>query len=308
MQIDDQLLDAAAGNGFLLTKAMVVRSGISEHQWARRRREGHWLQVVPGVWHHRATPLTFELKVRAAATWLGRNAALYGAAAGRWLGLEGCETERVEFLVPRGRRHLSPWLGLHTTHSWTSGDLLTVDGVRTCNATRAIIDMATSARPRAVEAAIDSAVRLRRTSVPTLVRRIDELGGSGRPGTRLLRTLMLDSGGESYLERRFLRIIREHGFPRPSTQVTHRPGTTLVIRVDFEFPAFDVVVEVSGKRGHSSDRDRREDVRRRNWLTGIGKTVTEFTTADVLDDPEYVVTTLQRHVSRHPIPGNGAEE
>lgn len=296
VDIDTILIDVASRHHHLLTRSMVRDAGISDARWLRRVHDGTWLELAPGVFRHSATQVTFELLVRAGSLWLGHDAALYGRTAGRWLGLDGCDTDAVEFLVPRGRRFLPAWLVLHTTLAWSTGDVVTIDGVRTCTATRAIIDMAANSPARAVEAAIDSAIRLRRTSVPTIVRRLDELGGKGRPGTRLIRALLLDSGGESYLERSFLSIVRRHQLPRPSTQVTYRTDGNKVIRVDFEYATIGLVVEVSGKRGHASGRDLQKDARRRNALTAAGKTWIEFTTADVLDDPDYVVRTLRTHL------------
>jgi hypothetical protein len=179
--------------------------------------------------------VTWELEVRAGSLWLGRDAGLHGGAALRWLGVEECADATAAFLVPRSRRHVPPWMDIHTTTQWTRGDFVPRDGVLCSTATRAIIDLAATAAPRVVEGAIDSAIRMRLTSVPTLTSRLRELAGSGRSGTRLLRTLLLDSGGESFLERAFLKLARIHGLPRPATQIVYRTDTNLAIRVDFEY-------------------------------------------------------------------------
>jgi very-short-patch-repair endonuclease len=113
----------------------------------------------------------------------------------------------------------------------------------------------------------------------------------GRPGIRALRELLLDSGGESFLERRFLQLMRAAHLPKPSTQVAYA-ASGRAMRVDFEFPGLDVVVEVSGRLGHTTDRDRQKDARRRNALQQLGNRVLEFTTADVMSSPDYVLTTL----------------
>ena len=57
--------------------------------------------------------------------------------------------------------------------------------------------------------------------------------------------------------------------------------------------ATNVIVEVSGRLGHTSDRDRQKDARRRNALQQLGKTVLEFTTVDVMSAPDYVLNTLR---------------
>jgi very-short-patch-repair endonuclease len=212
-----------------------------------------WLPVAEQVFRHAATPQTWELRVRAAALSLGRDAALYGPTAARWWSLDA--------------------------------------GVRTTTATRTIIDLAASRHPAdSIEKAIDSAIRLRLTSIPRLTRRMAELA-PGRSGIQLLRELLLDSGGESFLERRFLRLTRSARLPRPTCQVVYATNGR-AMRVDFEFTHTNVVVEVSGRLGHTSDRDRQKDACRRNALQQLGKTVLEFTTVDVLSSPDYVLATL----------------
>jgi very-short-patch-repair endonuclease len=291
-----ELIRAASQHHSLLTITKVRELGISEARWARLRHAEVWIEMVPGVWRHAATPRNWQLEVRAGSLWLGKEAGLHAAAALRWLGVEGCENATADFLVPRSRRHVPQWMNIHTTTSWSRGDFVRKDGVLCSTATRAIIDLAATAAPRVVESAIDGAIRMRLTSVPTLTSRMRELAGPGRTGTRLLRALLLDSGGESTMERAFLKLVRQHGLPRPATQVAYRTDTNLAIRVDFEYLLHGVVVEVSGRRGHASDSDRRHDARRRNELQRRGKKVIEFTTADVLEDQEYVVRTLREHL------------
>ena len=293
MKHDSELIALAAANHHFVTSTEVKAAGLSPSQWERRRRSGLWLPIVPGVWRHAATPLTWEMKVRAGSRWLGREAGLYGMSALRWWGIDGCTTETVAFLTPRARRHLTPWLELHTSCDWPRGSVLTHRGVRTCDATRAIIDAARTHEASELAAAIDGAIRARRTSLPTLTARMTKLAGRNRIGIDLLRELLLDSGGESFLERRFLRLLRSHNIPRPTTQVVHRPRGARVIRVDFEFTRENLVVEVSGRVGHVSDADRTKDATRRNWLQSQGKRYLEFTTTHVISDPGYVVTTLR---------------
>ena len=257
---------------------------------------GEWIAVMPTVWRHVATPETWELRVRAGSQWLGTNAALAGRSAAAWWGLEGFERDVVEFVVPRVRRALGG-VAVHLARDWSPKDLLRKDDVRLTSATRTIIDLAGhGATPLQLERAIDSAVRMRLTSIPTLTKRMSELAKPGRPGIPLLRELLLDSGGESALERRFLRIIRAARLPRPQTQVTFKVRTTRAIRVDFLYPRQMVVVEVSGRVGHASDADRRKDARRRNELQHRGFVVIEFTTTDVMTDPEYVESTIRREL------------
>ncbi len=290
-----RLIELSRSRHHLVTRDLVSRAGLSSDQWDRLTGTDVWLPIVPGIWRHEATPPSWEMRVIAGARWLGPDAALHGISASRWLGMEGSDTDRVGFLTPRARRHLPPWLELHTTLQWSKGDTITRNGVRTSNATRAIIDMAKDASPQQLEAAIDSAIRLRLTAVPRLTRRMNELSGSGRRGIRTLRALLLDSGGESDLERKFLRLVRVHGFERPESQIVyHSHGRTL--RVDFEWPALGLVAEVSGRLGHTSRSDQQREIRRRNELQRLGKRYIEFSTADVIGNPGYVLDTVGLYV------------
>jgi very-short-patch-repair endonuclease len=226
--------------------------------------------------------------------WLGPQAALHGRTAATWWGIDQRPIETVEFVVPRTRRTVDGPFVVHTTTVWNTAELVRRDGVRLTNATRTIIDMASSeSSAHALEKVIDEAMRQRRVTLSRRTKRAVELCSSGRRGSVLLRTLLLDSGGESYLERRFLALVRRERLPRPTCQVMHTSGNKTIARVDFLFPGTNVVVEVSGRLGHASDRERQKDARRRNALQLEGRIVLEFTTADVIDECDYVATTLR---------------
>jgi len=291
---DRALLQLAIEKHYVVEYEDVKAAGLTSRQFAYRVSSGEWIAVMPSVWRHVATPESWELRVRSGALWLGASAALAGRSAAAWWGLDGFEQSVVEFVVPHARRR-SSGAAVRLTRHWSTKDLLRREGVRVTSATRTIIDLAgQGATAHELERAIDSAVRLRLTSIPTLTSRMAELAKSGRVGIPFLRELLLDSGGESALERRFLRVIRDAGLPRPLTQITFKARTTRAIRVDFLYESQRVVVEVSGRVGHASDADRRKDARRRNDLQHRGYAVIEFTTADVMTDPVYVVESLGR--------------
>lgn len=295
MSTERELIELANLNHHLLTDAMRRAAGFSDERWERSQAAGHWLQVTPGNYRHVAMPLTFDMQVRAGAAWLGTRGAMFATTALRWQGVDVREPDVAEFVVPRERRSIACWVRLHTTTGWVDTDVTRHRGLRTTTAARAIIDFAAS-KPSAHDLgqAIDSAIRLRRTAHSLLTQRLAELRGPGHTGGALLAELLLDSGGESYLERRFLSLLRLNGLPRPECQVVYRSDGRRIGRVDFTFHAQRVIVEVSGRLGHTSDRDRTKDARRRNALQQAGWQVLEFTTTHVIDDPPYVLATLAR--------------
>lgn len=299
MEEDRVLREIAARQHHLVTRSDVTAAGLSPNRWQRRVQQHEWIEIVSDVFRHRLTPETWQLRARAGLLCLGHESALFGATATAWWGLEIPDPRDVEFLVPRGRRSLDNGLIVHTTEFWDPCDLTRRNGARVTTVPRTIIDLAASgASAKLIETVIDSAIRLQRTTFDILSARLSELG-EGRRGVRLLRALMLDSGGESHLERRFLKLLRKHKIRRPKCQVVHRDAVTgRVRRVDFEYPDAMMVVEVSGRLGHVSDQDRKKDARRRNALQRQGLLVLEFVTSDILDEADYVVTTIREELAR----------
>lgn len=263
-----------------------------------RERTDRWVPLAPGVWRHAGTPETWMLQLAAGLAWLGPRAAIGLEAAAALLDLDDFAPTPVQFVVPRearGRRR-GPWT-VHSTRELLPTDVRRVDGLRVTNVTRTLIDLAaTGIGPQRLGDAIDQAIRRRLTSLPTLRRRIGQLRRQGWTGVRLLDELLLDGGGHSHLERRFLRLVRTAGLPQPRCQVVHQRDGRTVARVDFEWTVASVVVEVNGCRGHSSEAERAKDARRRNTLQHEGFAVLEFTTSQVIGDPAYVVATLREHL------------
>jgi hypothetical protein len=98
---------------------------------------------------------------------------------------------------------------------------------------------------------------------------------------------------ESWLERRFLALIRSAGLPRPAVQRTYRRDGRHVARVDFDFAPAPVIVEVGGQKGYLTTRERQRQGRRRNELHLLGKVPYFFCYEDVTEEPGYVAATVR---------------
>jgi very-short-patch-repair endonuclease len=220
-----------------------------------------------------------------------------GAAA--LLGLDRFDPAVVEFTVPRSMRGLVLPYVVHTTNHLPPIDRTTVNGYPCTSGSRTVVDLARTRVSRIrLEAAIDSSVRLGYSSPWVIVERLGELRGPGRWGARLLDELLRDAGGHTMLERCFLRLVRRAGLPRPRTQVIHRRNGRTFARVDFLFVDDDIVVEVSGGKGHSSPSERARDAQRRNELQDVGKRVYEYTWEDVTKREDWVIDTLRQRLGR----------
>lgn len=275
----------------------VERTGLT--RWRRRRLvDSGWLRrVAPGVYAVNGVPETHRYRLRVGLLSLGPESRVSFEAAAALHGLDRSREDAVEFTVPRSARRSSPPFTVHTTKFFPPIDSVVVDGLPVMSATRTILDLALArAHVRRIEAAIDSAVRLGLSSPEVIAQRLETLRGSGRWGSRRIDRLLADSGGHSMLERRFLELVRAAGLPRPRTQVVHRRDGRHVARVDFLFPDHDVVVEVSGRKGHSSPSERARDAQRRNELQELGRKVYEYTWDDVTGSPNMVMRTLRRRL------------
>ncbi len=224
---------------------------------------------------------------------LGPSAMVSHRSAAALHGLDRSHSDAVEFTTPReGRGRQGPFT-VHTTGHLGRTDRVVVDGFRVTSATRTVIDLARLRAPREeIEGAIDSAVRLRLSSPIVLEHRLGQLRGRGRWGCRLLDDLLVDSGGHTMLERRFLALVREAHLPRPRPQAVKRQGARTVARVDFAYDEYQLVIEVSGQHGHSSPAERSKDAQRRNELQEMGWAVYEYTWDHVTRQQAYVRRSL----------------
>ncbi|MEO5725061.1 MAG: DUF559 domain-containing protein, partial [Ilumatobacteraceae bacterium] len=169
---------------------------------------------------------------------------------------------------------------------------VTIDGFRCLTAERMILEAPLFRFTRMeTENAIDSAIRLRRVSEQRLRTRAIEQHRRSINGGRALIDALIDTGGESRLERWTLRLIGDAGLPRPQLRKVFRDGTRVVARVDMLFG--DLVVEVAGHGTHATRRQRQHDEQRRTELTLRGYRVITFTYEDIRDRPQWVIARLR---------------
>jgi very-short-patch-repair endonuclease len=298
-------LAIAAEQRGAISVAQLRACGLSARAQRAAVADGHLSQVEPTVLVVRGSPDTWFRRLQVGLLALGPQACVSHEAAAQLLGLEGANEDAVEFTTLRsGRSRSLRRAVVHTTRVIGRLDVIKVHGFRCTSATRTILDLAgAGARPERVEAAIDSAIRLRHTAVQVLVDRLAETRGRGRSGVRLMDRVLVDSGGESVLERAFLRLVRNAGLPRPITQRRIKRDGQHVARVDFLYADERMVIEVTGRLGHSTPADRGRDAQRRNELQDLGYAVYEYTYGDVTRRRGYVVTTLrERLAARRPVP------
>ena len=261
------------------------------HQWVS---DGRLVRLGPRSFALAGAAPTWRQSLVAGVFDLRGAGLVAGRAGARLLGLDGFTTDAVELIVPRAfRNRRSGGLVRSTSRSISSADVCRVDGIPVLRAERLILEAPLFAFTAVeVENAIDSAIRLRLVSEQRLRTKVVRTHHGGINHGRALLDALVDTGGESRLERMFLRLVRQAGLPHPLLQRTFRDGTRVVARVDACFPG-GLVVELSGHGTHSTRRQLQVDAQRHTELTLRGMRVLTFRYEDVRDRPEWVVARLR---------------
>lgn len=202
------------------------------------------------------------------------------------------------FLIPRGRNVRRIGHIVHTTTVLDPIDCEEIDGIPVVSPARTLIDLSGMIGDERLTAALDGALRDGLVTEDFLHRRIAALRTSGRYGIPKLLAVIdgfeITRGGQSWLEREYLRLLAQYRFPRPLTQQVLGRARDRLIRVDFHFAGTPVVVETHGYRWHSSRAQHSIDLQRVNQLAADGAKVVQFSYDHVVSDPRYVIETTYR--------------
>jgi hypothetical protein len=297
--IDQKLAVLAAEQHQVFTRQQTRDAGLNRQRLHDRIASGRFVKEGTHALRFGGTFLDYLGELQAGLFNLGADSFVTSRASAALFGFDGYPPGPLSFYVPRPLRKRS------TTGKVRSGppvhrlDLIVKEGLRCASPTLTIIHLAAEVTERELANALDSAVRMRLTAPAYLARRLAVLRRPGVPGLRLLDRVLHEAGVESWLERKFLRLVRQAGLPEPSLQRVFRAGGRHVARVDFRFD--DVprpfIAELCGKRGYLTSRERQRVERRRNALQQLGEIVYAFTYEDVVEEPQVVLDTLH-HAAR----------
>jgi hypothetical protein len=288
----DRLAAVAASQRDVFTRGQAHEAGLSPSALARHVATHRMQRVGTRTLAFGRFAVPWRSRLQAGLLDLGDGALISGRSASALLGLDGFAEGPLGYLVPRGLRHRRTPGVVSSSPTLCGLDRTVVDGLACTSATRTIISLVGDASRSELERAVQSALRAGLTSVPTLVRRLADLRHGGMEGVGDLDWVLAEGGVESWLERRFLDLVRRAGLPAPALQVRHRIGPACVARVDFGWPDTPMLVEVGGKLGYLTARERQRKERRRNALQLQGKVVYFFSYEDITEDPGLVIATL----------------
>lgn len=290
-----QILEAQHG---VIARTQALASGMSESMVSRRLKQGVWQRAAPGVYRLAGMRPTWKQELMAACL-TSNGVVSHRSAAALW-GLSGTARNVVEVTALRHRRTQAPGIVCHESQTLFAPDVTEIDGVPVTMPTRTIVDLAVVLPENEVETALDDALRRSLTSVPRIRTLLDVLGPY-RPGnTRMNRVLdrrpRMGTVPESYLETRFVQLVREAGLPEPERQVRIETAGRVAF-LDFAYRDERLAVEVDGYEGHGGRPAWQAGLERMNRISDVGWQVLHFSSTDIEKRPDRVIAQVRSALS-----------
>jgi very-short-patch-repair endonuclease len=280
----------------LISRTQASMIGFSGAAITRRVKRGRWERLYPSVYRIGGAPEWWHQRLMAACLWAGPDAVVSHRAAGALWELDGVPDGAVEISTAK-RVQGARGIRVHQT-CLSETDTTRLDALPVTTVARTIIDLASVLPEPELEHALDSAIRKRMTTLEIVVKRAESLAARGRRGTVLLhrvlgRRLPGESGPESVLERKLLRVLEDGGLPRPIPQYRVYRNGRVIARLDFAYPDLKIGIEADGFAYHSSRLAWEHDRARRTELTSVGWHLLSFTWDEVEKRPAVVAARVR---------------
>lgn len=260
----------------LVTRSQLDESaGVSRSSIRRMLRSGWWHEPLPGVIDLGTHPPSFHQAVMRVLLAAGSDAwASHGTAAELHDFLDAPRPERVDVLVPRGRRALVGDVRLHTTRSIGVDEVTTVRGLACTTPARTLVDLAGALGREQIERYLANLAR----STPGIVAEVVSLTDRHRRlhGRRRILDVVRRLPGDvaklgSPLEVLGVqRLVRLGAPPFVLQHAVHDLAGAAVKRVDVAWPNVHAAIEFDGADYHDLTGARSHDEHVRAQLRALG--------------------------------------
>jgi hypothetical protein len=272
--VERELARLAGSSDGVVTREQLLRAGITLHELKQRLRTGALLREHRGVYRvgHRAPSV--EARYLAAVWACGENALLSGPAAAHLLGLLKGWPPPPEVMT-----QTEPRIGgvrTRRARRIDADDATTWRAIPVTTVARTLVDLAGEFSLDALARACHEAGVLHRTTpgeVDAVLARRPNSPGAGK-----LRVILHGDSPVtlSELEKRFLQLLRQAGFPLPQTN--RAAGGR---RVDCRWPEQRLTVELDSYRYHHSRHAWEQDRCREREARARGDEFRRYTYGDV---------------------------
>jgi very-short-patch-repair endonuclease len=303
----NEIAAIAARQRGAFTRQQAHAVGLTDDRLKARVREGLLVRIGPNALRFPGTDATALDRLTGLMLDVGEPCWAFGPSAAALHRFDGFSLqEPFHMVTPRHRQIRRVGVAMHSSEYLPIGDQTEIAGVRVLKAERTLMDLSRIVGRTALLHAYDGAVRDGRVGEDHLRQRLYGLSqpAQTRLGVEALLQVLeggeIERGGHSYLERTFLRLLDDHGLPRPEPQQVLGRTRDRLIRVDFRFPDTNVVVEVLGYRYHRSREQMAIDAARMNELLTGGFRPYQFTFEQVTEQPLDTVSTVARALGLGP--------
>lgn len=271
----------------LVTARHLDKIGTGRRQRRKLVDRGVFIPVNRNVFRVAGSPEEWEQKLLAVCLAAGRDAvASHRAAAVVWDFAD--PPAPLEITVAYKHRPLPKDVIRHRTRQFRAVDRVVRHGIPTTAPARTLLDLAAVA-PEDMPAAVERCLYQRLLTTAGLWRILDELGGPGRRGTRVLRDVLEnrslgDEPPQSLLESVMGDVIASTGIDFRYQHPVELDGCRYFI--DFAAPALMLACEVDGLAVHGSRPALDSDLERQNRLIRHRWTVLRYTSTHLKERPD----------------------
>ena len=287
----------AARQHAVLSGAQLLAAGLTRSQIRCRVERELIAPAIGDTYRLVGAPFTIEAQYMA-ATLAVPGSVLARAAAAHLCAFPGSRATTPEVTTGGSGGHRVSGVIIHR-----SGDLLDrhrskVRAIPVTTIPRTVIDIAVTLDRVELDDLVGDLVNRRRVTVTRLFDEFDLVARRGKPGTALLRSVLVPRLAglvvpESELEQMGVEFLANHGFDVPTLQFRPPWAGRAIARVDMAYVDRRVVIEFDGRRWHDRD-DRFESDRIRDQLAlAHGWIVVRITWRQLQDDPAGVAARLR---------------
>jgi very-short-patch-repair endonuclease len=290
--VEQTLARLASASHGVVTRAELIRAGVSAEAIKQRVRRGALLREHSGVYRvgHRAPSV--EARYLAAVLACGEGALLSGPAAAHLLGLIKGPPPPPEVTASARRR--VPGVTTRRSRCIERGDATSWRGIPTTTVARTLVDLA-AVLPVGDLARACHEAGVRHRTTPADVEAVLSRRPNSPGATQLCRIVRGDVHITlSRLEAAFLARLHEARLPLPQT---NRPAGGR--RVDCRWPEQRLTVELDGYRYHHSRHAWEQDRRREREARARGEEFRRYTYGDVLEEPRLMMRELRGLLPSH---------
>ena len=300
--VDRNLEPIARARRGLITRAEI---DAADDAIGRRVADGRWTRLHAGVYQVGVAPLAWRDQLVAAVLAAGDGSVVSHRAAVVLWGLDGIGSAPLELTVPITHRPLPRGVIVHRSRRPPPASL--IDGIPVTSVERTILDAASCLPPLVVEKAMESAFRRWLTTPRKLLRFLDEVGGRGVRGTRVLRGLLAErpegrpAGSAAEVELlRLLRMLKHAGVEDPVRQHEVELPDGSKATLDVAWPPVFRGIEVDGVDSHATAEALDYDDERQNLLFEVGWELRRYAARRIRREPKAVLASVLRFLRADP--------